>query len=162
TGVRSAERAHLAEYPYRLEAGTLNTVGIVGLAAGLAWVRERGVAAVRAHEAALADRFLAGLADLRARGRIALAGFAPDEEAVLGPERLAVVSLTVADREPEAVGLFLDADWNVAVRTGLQCAPLAHAALGTAPQGTVRFAFGPFNTPAHVDHALAALAALAG
>ena len=49
-------------------------------------------------------------------------------------------------RSAEEIGLFLDADWNIAVRTGLHCAPLAHEALGTAPQGSVRFSFGPFNT----------------
>lgn len=42
TGVRSADRAHLDEYPFRLEYGTHNTIGIAGLHAGLKWVLGRG------------------------------------------------------------------------------------------------------------------------
>ncbi len=159
TGVRSAERSHLPEYPYRLEAGTLNTVGILGLGAGLKWLQERGVAAVRSHETSLADQFLAGVAGLAG---VEVCGFGPDEAAALGDDRLPVVSVTVADRDPGTVGLFLDADWNLAVRTGLQCAPLAHEALGTAPAGTVRFGFGAFNTKEQVAQAVAALGAIAG
>lgn len=158
TGVRSAQRAHLEQYPYRLEAGTLNTVGIVGLGAALTWLQEQDPAALRSHEAALANRFLAGLADLPA---LIAHGFGPDEDPLLGPDRLPTVAVTIKDKDPAMVGQFLDADWNIAVRTGLQCAPLAHEALGTAPAGTVRFAFGPFNTAAQIDHALVALSTIA-
>ncbi len=159
TGVRSAQRAHLAEYPFRLEAGTLNTVGIVGLGAGLSWVQAKGADALRQQETNLADRLLAGVAD---HPGLIVQGFTGEETTTLGPRRLPVVSLTVADKEPETVGMFLDADWNIAVRTGLQCAPLAHEALGTAPLGTVRFGFGPFNTLEQVDRAVAALRHIAG
>ena len=157
TGVRSEERAHLTQYPYRLEAGTLNTVGIVGLGAGLAWVQEHGVDTLRTGESALADRFLAGVGGLPG---LVLHGFAPGEARCLGPHRLPTVAVTATGRDPAMLGQFLDADWNIAVRTGLQCAPLAHAALGTAPEGTVRFSFGPFNNEIQVDHAIAALTAL--
>ncbi len=159
TGVRSAQRPHLDEYPFRLEAGTLNTVGIVGLGAGLTWVQSHGVSALRAHETALADRLLAGIAD---HAGVTVHGFGTDDKTVLGPDRLPIVALTVTDRDPAAVGMFLDADWNIAARTGLQCAPLAHEAIGTAPDGTVRFGFGPFNTTDQVDRAVAALCAIAG
>jgi selenocysteine lyase/cysteine desulfurase len=43
TGVRSAHRMHLDEYPYRLEYGTGNVVGIAGLHAGLTWIQEKGM-----------------------------------------------------------------------------------------------------------------------
>ncbi len=159
TGVHSAQLTHLEAWPYRLESGTLNTVGLAGLAAGLDWLEERGVRAVAEHERTLADRFLAGCRDLRAVHVVGHGGRRPD---ALGADRTAVVSITVDGRTPEAVGAFLDVDWGVAVRTGLHCAPLLHRALGTAPDGAVRFSFGPFNTPAHVDRALAGLAAIAG
>jgi len=149
TGVRSAERGHLEEFPYRLEAGTHHLSGVAGLAAGLAWLRERGAATVAAHEASLADRFAAGLADLPGVRALAVDG---------GP-RVAVVSVTVDGMPADEVGLRLDVDHGVLVRTGLQCAPLVHEDLGTVDgRGTVRFSFGPFNTPAHVDRALAGLA----
>lgn len=47
-------------------------------------------------------------------------------------------------------------------RVGLHCAPNAHRTLGTYPAGTVRFSFGPWNTEAHADAALAALRELSG
>jgi selenocysteine lyase/cysteine desulfurase len=49
----------------------------------------------------------------------------------------------------------LDVDHNIACRTGLHCAPLVHRQLGTeAIHGGVRFGIGPFNTEAHIDHAI--------
>jgi cysteine desulfurase family protein len=154
TGIRSAERSHPTDWPYRLEAGTLNTVGLAGLAAALDWLEERGPAALADHERALADRFLAGCREITGLRVVGMGGPRPE---ALGPARLAVVSLLLAGRDPHEVGEFLDADHGLAVRTGLHCAPLCHEALGTAPGGTVRFSFGPFNTTDQVDRAVAAL-----
>ena len=51
TGVQSAVRTHLDEYPYRLEYGTLNIVGIAGLHAGVQWVlKTQGLDAIHEHE----------------------------------------------------------------------------------------------------------------
>ncbi|MFO7609023.1 MAG: aminotransferase class V-fold PLP-dependent enzyme [Candidatus Krumholzibacteriia bacterium] len=158
TGVRSAELTQPRRWPWRLEAGTLNAVGLAGLAAGLDWLQAQGQEALAAHERALADRFLAGCRDLPRVRVVGHGGRRPDH---LGEGRTAVVAVTVQGLDPAMVGEFLDVDWGVGVRTGLHCAPLLHAALGTAPAGAVRFAFGPFNTPAHVDRALAGLAAVA-
>lgn len=154
TGVRSAVREHLDEFPWRLEAGTLNTVGLVGLAASLDWLEERGPADLLRHERLLAERLLTGAAALDG---VEFRGFDRQPELGLGGDRLPVISLTVTGLACEAVAQFLDTDWNVAVRSGLQCAPLAHAALGTTPEGTVRFSFGPANSLAEVDRAIAAL-----
>jgi selenocysteine lyase/cysteine desulfurase len=158
TGVRSAVREHLEEYPYRLEAGTLNTVGIAGLAASLEWVTTQEDGALLEHERGLADRFLAGCSDLK---KVSVHGCGSPRPTALGPDRLPVVSLTVEGRSAEEMGMFLDADWNIAVRTGLHCAPLAHEALGTTPHGSVRFSFGPFNTDQNVEEALTAMRDLA-
>jgi len=108
----------------------------------------------------LADRFLAGVAGMGGAaglGGVTVHGFGADEPLVLGPDRLPVISLTMASKDPATVGMFLDADWNIAVRTGLHCAPLAHEALGTAPEGSVRLGFGAFNTMEQVDRVLEAL-----
>ena len=51
----------------------------------------------------------------------------------------------------------LDADHGIACRAGLHCAPWAHTTIGTLSSGTVRFSPGPFNTPADIDAALAAV-----
>ena len=159
TGVRSASREHPDDFPWRLEAGTLNTVGIAGLAAAMDWIADKGIDVILNHERELADRFLAGIAGLE---KVAVHGCASPHPTALGADRLPVISITVAGRPVEQIGMFLDADWNIAVRTGLQCAPLAHEAMGTAPEGSIRISFGPFNTTSDVDMAVAALKDLAG
>ncbi len=156
TGVRSAERAHLDSYPYRLEAGTPNASGLAGLAAGLAWVRSQGPANLLRHEQELVRRAADGC---RAVPGVRLHGPWADPSC---RDQAPTLSLTIDGREPDDVGALLDVDANIAVRTGLQCAPLAHEALGTAPLGTVRVSPGPFNSAADVDRLLDALAVIAG
>ncbi len=52
----------------------------------------------------------------------------------------------------------LDVDYNIACRTGLQCAPLVHRQMGTEEMhGTVRFGLGPFDTEEHIDAAINAV-----
>ncbi len=154
TGVRSAVREHLDKFPWRLESGTLNTVGIAGLAAGMEWVQATEPGSLLEHEIKLTDRFLVGCSDLK---KLTVHGCGGPRPIALGPDQMPVVSITVEGRTAEEIGLFLDADWNIAVRTGLHCAPLAHEALGTTPLGSARFSFGPFNTEAQVDEAVTAM-----
>jgi len=152
TGVKSAYPYHLEEYPYRLEAGTLNLAGIAGLSAGLAWIEERGVDAIHAHEMKLLAMLQEGLSDI-------------DEVTLYGTRnlkaRVPTVSITVANYDPSDIGTYLDVDYNILTRTGLQCAPLIHEHHGTSPRGTVRFSIGPFNTEEHINAALAAVAEIA-
>ncbi|MCD4675090.1 MAG: aminotransferase class V-fold PLP-dependent enzyme [Desulfobacula sp.] len=61
TGVKSAHRHHLEEYPYRPEFGTLNIVGIAGLYAGLNWVLEKGINLIHQHEMNLTRQLRDGL-----------------------------------------------------------------------------------------------------
>jgi cysteine desulfurase/selenocysteine lyase len=75
---------------------------------------------------------------------------------------LPVLSCTVEGIVPEDVGAILDADYGIAVRTGLHCAPLVHADLGTAPRGSVRFSLGSANTDRDIDRALTAMGEIAG
>jgi cysteine desulfurase/selenocysteine lyase len=152
TGVRSAVRTHLEEFPYRGEVGTSNTVGIAGLRRGLEWIAERGLDSIRRHEMALKAQLVDGL---RRIDGVTLHGDG------CGPRDLPVLGLTVAGLDAGQVGEILDVDHDIAVRTGLHCAPLAHEAMGTAPRGTVRFSLGPLNTEAHVAAAVAAMGEVA-
>lgn len=154
TGIRSSQEEHPGEYPWRLEAGTLNTVGIAGLAAGLDWIADRPGGSILDHERRLAEKFLIGCARIK---KVRVNGGGTSDPDSLGPDHLPVISITIEGRSPEEIGLFLDTDWDIAVRTGLHCAPLAHEALGTSPEGSIRFSFGPFNTDRDVDTALEAL-----
>lgn len=149
TGVHSFDALQPMEWPTRLEAGTLNGHGIVGLSAGLDFIEAQGgVEAIATHERALADRFLVGVREIPG---IALYG-AFDQSA-----RSAIVSLNVGNIDSAEISDALMQGWGIATRPGAHCAPLMHCALGTERQGVVRFSFGYFNTAEEVDMAIEAL-----
>jgi cysteine desulfurase family protein len=152
TGVRSIEPYHLEEYPYRLEAGTLNLAGIAGLSAGLEWIEQQGQENIHAREMRLLGMLQEGLAEIEG---VTLWGTRNLER------RVATLSMTVAGFDAQDVGTILDVDYNIQTRTGLHCAPLIHEHHGTTPRGTVRFSIGPFNTEEHVTAAIRAVAEIA-
>ncbi len=153
TGVKSAQKTHLEEYPYRLEYGTPNTAGIAGLNAGVKWVQKQGLQAIHDHEMKLMTRLRDGL---KAIDGVTL--YCQDDLA----NHIAVLLFNIDGLEAGDTGTILDVDHNIACRTGLHCAPLVHEQLGTAAiHGGVRFGLGPFNTEAHIDHAIAAVQAIA-
>lgn len=153
TGVRSAVRTHLNEYPYRLECGTLNTVGVAGLYAAQNWIREEGLENIHNQEMGQWERLRKGLQKIE--GVRTYCADSPDNH-------IAVLSFNVSGFEAGDVGTMLDVDYNIASRTGLQCAPLVHEGIGTYERhGTVRFGIGPFNTEEHVDTAIEAVSEIA-
>jgi cysteine desulfurase/selenocysteine lyase len=153
TGVRSAVRAHLDEYPYRLEYGTPNVMGIAGLKAGLTWIQGQGVEAIHHEEMRLAGILLEGL---RAISRVKLYCLDNLED------HIAVLSFNVEGMDAADVGTMLDVDFGIACRTGLHCAPLVHEQMGTDKiHGAVRFGIGPFNTEDHIRTAIAAVGKIA-
>ncbi len=152
TGVKSAYPYHLDEYPYRLEVGTVNVLGIVGLLKAQEYIQKRGLEAIYRHEMQLFARLQEGLQGIDG---VTLHGTTSLES------RLPVLSFTVEGLDPADVGTMLDVDHNVAARTGLQCAPLVHEQMGTAPRGTVRFGVGPMNEQSDVDAAIEAVRQIA-
>jgi cysteine desulfurase/selenocysteine lyase len=153
TGVRSAVRAHLDEYPYRLEYGTINSMGVAGLKAGLAWIQAKGVEAIHAEEMRLTRILVDGL---RAIPRVRL--YCLDSLA----NHIAVLSFNVDGMDAADVGMMLDVDHGIACRTGLHCAPLVHEQIGTDKiHGAVRFGIGPFNTEEHIAAAVEAVRKIA-
>ena len=146
TGVRSAVRRHLDEYPWRLEYGTTNVVGVAGLSAGLLWLQEKGLDEVHRHEMALATRLRDGL-----RGIEGVIGYCQDNLT----DHIAVLVFNVEGVEASNTGTMLDVEHGVACRTGLHCAPLVHEGIGTSViHGAARFGVGPFNTETDIDRAL--------
>jgi len=145
TGVRSAKRAHLDEYPYRMEYGTPNLPGIAGLNAGLKWVQQRGLSDIFRHEMDLAARLrehLSAIEGVRLYCQDSLEG------------HISVILFNIDGLEALDVGTMLDVDYGIACRTGLHCAPLVHEQLGTDKiHGGVRFGIGPLNTIADIDAA---------
>ena len=70
------------------------------------------------------------------------------------------VSFTVEGLNPGDVGYLLDQAFDIAVRTGLHCAPLAHETLGSFPQGTVRVSPGIFTRMEEMEYFLKSLRSL--
>jgi cysteine desulfurase family protein len=153
TGMDSASLAHTQAYPLRLEAGTLNLLGVLGLDEGLAFVEAQGVAALHAREASLLTRLRDGLAAIDGVRLFCAVGDLTD--------RVAVLACTVAGVHPQDVGAILDGDFDIAVRVGVHCAPLVHRDLGTIDHGAVRFSLGAFTTQDDVDAAVEAMRAIA-
>ncbi len=149
TGADSTYPTQPEEFPTRLEAGTPNTVGLAGLNAALDGLNP---AATLAHERGLVGRIICGLA---ASGRIRILGDAPLSR------RVGVLSLFVEGVAPVDLAAILDESFGIAVRAGLHCAPYAHRALGTFPDGTIRVSPGWSTTEAEVDQLIAALREIA-
>ncbi len=154
TGVRSAYPYHLDEYPYRMEYGTPNMVGVASLWAGQEWIDEQGgVDAIHAYEMKLAKKLVDGFKKIDG-----VTVYCCDSL----ENHLSTVTMNVDGFEAGNVGTMLDVDFDIATRTGLHCAPLVHEQLGLVEiHGGVRFAIGPFNTEAHIDKAIAAIAEIA-
>ena len=148
TGSQSSSLEHPNFYPDKLEAGTHNLPGIAGLNAGLKYILNRGTESIYSHEKALLDTFIIGL---RKNPKIK----------IYGPEsiehRISVVPVNIDGMDSSEVANILDTEYDIAVRPGLHCAPLAHKAIGTENLGAVRFGVGPFNKETDIIAAVDAL-----
>src|SRR5438067_4360174 len=148
TGGDSSTPTQPTDFPYYLEGGTPNVLGVAGLVAGLDFVEERGVEAIRRHEVELCDRLRNALAQM------------PGFE-VFGhgdPERsVGTIGFRYDGIPAPDLGGILDTSFDIAVRPGLHCAPYVHKALGSYPDGLVRVSPGPFNTEADIDRLIEAM-----
>ncbi|MCM0083226.1 aminotransferase class V-fold PLP-dependent enzyme [Geomonas sp. Red32] len=137
--------------PERFESGTLNTPALAGLKAGVDFIRETGLEVIRAKEKLLVGMLLEGLS-------------AMEEAVIYGPrgnDHGGAVSFNLGGRDASEVAFLLDAEYGIAVRAGLHCAPEAHRTLGSYPGGTVRVSPGFFNTEEDIAFFLQSLAGLA-
>jgi cysteine desulfurase family protein len=152
TGGDSSSETQPREYPYFLEGGTPNVLGVAGLAAGVRWVLEQGLEKIRAHEVELTERLWSKLDEL-------------EVYEVFGhrdlSRRVGTLSFRSEALPAAELGAILDEAFDVAVRPGLHCAPYIHKALGTFPDGAVRVSPGPFSTAEDVAHLTGALAEVA-
>lgn len=148
TGFNSESPVQPREFPFFLEGGTPNSVGIVGLKEGVNFILSEGLEKIMAHERVLTSRLREGLRDLPG---VKLYG--TDDPG----RQAAPVSFTVAGIEPQELSLVLDQSFGIASRAGLHCAPYMHRFLGTAPQGTLRFSPGYFSTLEEIDRSLDAV-----
>lgn len=138
--------------PDRFEAGSHNTLGIAGLSEGVAYLLDRGVDAIASHEQALVKTMLESLTEWGE-----MPGFT-----LYGPQgvkhRCGVFSVRIDGLEPHELSAILETQYGILTRSGLHCAPGAHATLGTTEHGgTTRLSFGPFLSTQEVKYAADAL-----
>jgi len=153
TGVRSAVRTHLDEYPYRMEYGTPNVHGIAGLNAGVKWILGKGMTNLFQHEKKLTEQLRDGLQKIDG-----VTMYYQDDLT----DHISILLFNVDGMEALNTGTLLDVDHNIACRTGLHCAPRVHEQIGTAEiHGGVRFGIGPFNTEEHIKAAIEGVAEIA-
>ncbi len=152
TGSQSELEQQPTKLPQRYESGTPNTVGIAGLGAALRYILDQGIDKIRDHEIRLTDHLLSGLALLPQ-----ITVYGPKDSA----KQVAIVSFNVDGWEQAEVGAILDQSFDIKVRTGLYCAPMAHKTFGTFPKGSVRIGLSYFNTHEEIDFAFEALKKIA-
>jgi cysteine desulfurase/selenocysteine lyase len=153
TGGDSASETQPREFPYFLEGGTPNVLGVAGLAAGVQHVMQKGLDRIREHEVALTERLRRRLDEI---GGFEVFGHR-DPARRVGTLSFRSESLPAAE-----LGGILDQSFEVAVRPGLHCAPYIHRSLGTFPEGAVRVSPGAFSTEEDIDHLSKALAEIQG
>ena len=153
SGIHSYMKHQPEEYPTRLEAGTLNSHGLMGLSAALDFLSDIGLETIAAREHELMMRFYNGVSGIS--GVTVYGDFSEDHS------RTAVVALNIHDYDSSAVSDELSECYDIATRPGAHCAPRMHEALGTVEQGAVRFSFSWFTTEEEVEAAIAAVKEIA-
>ena len=152
TGLESGSPVHTETFPHRLEAGTLNLMGIIGLSEGLDFLQTMGIELIHAKEMELLATLRDGLSLIDGIELYCAENLS---------NHVALLTANVRGMDPDDVGSILDADFHIAVRAGLHCAPLVHEGLGTLPHGSVRFSPGPFNRMEDIEKTLEAMAEIA-
>ena len=74
-----------------------------------------------------------------------------------GERQAPVVSINIGEADPSEISFILDNNYDIACRSGLHCAPLAHKTIGTFNRGTIRFSMGYFNTIEEGDRVIQAI-----
>lgn len=134
--------------PDLLESGTLNTLGIAGLFAGVNYITDTGIENIKAHSQKQTDLLLAGLKEIKG-------------VEIYGPRdsnrQTSVIALNIKDRDCGEVASLLDYEYGVITRSGLHCAPLAHQTIGTFELGTLRISPGHFTTLEQIEYVIKAI-----
>ncbi|MBI2808218.1 MAG: aminotransferase class V-fold PLP-dependent enzyme [Planctomycetes bacterium] len=149
TGGDSSSETQPRDYPYFLEGGTPNVLGVAGLAAGIKYVTEQGLARIHQHEVELVERLWKRLDEI---GGYEVFGHRDMAK------RVGTLSIRSEALPAAEIGGILDQAFEIAIRPGLHCAPYIHRAIGTFPDGAVRVSPGPFNTSDDIETLAAALA----
>jgi selenocysteine lyase/cysteine desulfurase len=148
TGSHSQMLDQPREFPDGFEAGTINAPGIIGLGASVAYINRIGADSIRDYEAGLIKQLDSALRDMR-------------DVVVYGPEdcsfKTGIVAFNLKSKGCEEVAEELDSRFDIAVRAGYHCAPLAHKTIGTGQTGAVRASVGLFTTKEEITRTIQAI-----
>jgi cysteine desulfurase/selenocysteine lyase len=152
TGGDSATPTQPAEFPYFLEGGTPNVLGVAGLSVGIQYVEAEGLAKIHKHETDLTEQLWSRLDEI---GGFEVFGHRDTSK------RVGTLSFRCESLPATELGGILDQAFDIAVRPGLHCAPYIHKAIGSYPDGLVRVSPGPFSTIGDIDRLADALKEIA-
>lgn len=152
TGVFSEEIGQPNHWPTMFESGTLNTPGIAGLLAAFNFYENRIKSKNVPRETFLTNQLLKGLIKIEG-----VTCFGPP----FGVERMPIVAFNIENIGSQAIAMILDSHYQIAVRAGLHCSPLAHETIGTIDQGVVRASLSIFNTEEEVQKFIQAIEEIA-
>ena len=136
TGGDSNKPLNPESYPDKLEAGTINMPGVVGLSSGIDFINSVGIEKIRGHEQhllELAYEMLGKNPQVKIYGNEDIS------------KKVGIFSFNVKGVSSADVGYLLDNRFSIITRTGLHCTPLAHKTIGTINEGAVRCSFSYFN-----------------
>lgn len=146
TGSMSESREQPAQMPDLLESGTQNVLGISALLEGVNFVSSHKT------EISESENFLAEILSNNIKNLKNVSVLGRD-----GGKNTGIVGVKITSKPPSEVAYILDKDYNIAVRAGFHCAPLAAKAFGVEKMGSLRFSIGFFNTKNDIDKASIAL-----
>lgn len=143
TGSSSIEIMQPSVIPDKYESGTCNMPGICGLLKGIEFVERTTISRIYNHEFLLLTQLYNGLSKIKS-----VKLYTPKPEKGF---QAPLLSFNIGDIHSERVANLLSEKYNIAVRAGIHCAPLAHKKLGTEEQGSVRVSLSYFNKPSDIN-----------
>ncbi|PHR26820.1 MAG: cysteine desulfurase [Desulfotalea sp.] len=165
TGIESKSMLHTQAFPERLEAGTHNLMGIIGLSLAVDDLVRQGLQVIHRQEMVLASKLYRGLQHIPGIELYGGATFMGENDGIKssleGCYQLPLFAANLKGLHPEDLSSILDGDFDIAVRSGLHCAPLVHETMGTGQKGAVRFSLGQFNTEAEIEQTILAMTHIA-
>ena len=147
TGSRSDSEDVPDLLPDRLNPGTDNMPGIIGLEHSLSYI-SKNMSSLYDNEREMTKMLIEGLYKING---IILFGAGLEEN------RTNVVSIETEGIDEAEVSALLLERGGIETRVGLHCSPSSHKTLGTFPRGTLRFSPGPFTTKDEINYTLTLL-----
>jgi cysteine desulfurase family protein len=142
TGTESENMFQPKDMPELLESGTINIVGIAGLGASLKFIKAVGTERIRKHKFEITSKIISEIKQIDRIKVHSLNDF---------DKNCGIVAFNLDKINCNQLAYMLDKDYEIAVRAGLHCAPLAHKTLNTLENGILRVSPGYFNTDNDVE-----------